>query len=72
MAGGSKILVFYWFFKVFVNIWGGGRKKIKIKIKVIGTEGVGARAAWGEPGSQGAGQLGSWGAGKGSLYLVSV
>ena len=32
------------------------------KIKVIGTEGVGARPAWGEPGSLGARELGSWGA----------
>ena len=48
---------FYWFFEVF---GGGGRRKRKIK--VIGTEGVGARPAWGEPGSLGARELGSWGA----------
>ena len=39
----------------------GGRKTKTKKIKVLGTEGVGAGAAWGEPGSWGAREPGRLG-----------
>ena len=48
----------YWYFigfSRFLSTFGGEEEKKKIK--VIGTEGVGARAAWGEPGEP----RGGWG-----------
>ena len=61
-AGESKIIGFPWFFKVLGGGGEVGRKKKKIK--VFGTEGAGAGAAWGEPGEPGSWEVGSRGAGE--------
>ena len=63
---GLENIGFSFVFICFLKFLGGAEEEKTTtttkKIKVIGTEGVGARPAWGEPGSLGAKELGSWGA----------